>query len=87
VLVAAASETESRNTSKTLAWDVKIDFDPPRKGAYYSQAPSEWYDSQSRSYTTTDDALMRTRARTGVLCVEEDEHICADRARLAAPVW
>lgn len=45
VQVAAALEAESRNTSETLAWDVKIDSTRHAKGAYYSQAPNEWYDS------------------------------------------
>jgi hypothetical protein len=60
VQVAAASETESRNTSKTLAWGVKIHFDPPRKGAYYSQAPDERYDSHGSEAPSTRSKLNVT---------------------------
>src|SRR5947208_12505824 len=33
-----------RNTGRTLALDVKLDFDPPLKSAYFSQQPHETYD-------------------------------------------
>jgi hypothetical protein len=32
---------------------MEVDFDPPRKSAYYSQAPNEWYDSHGSEDPST----------------------------------